>query len=72
VTPPPSARSRIEVVLGPAVDVRVGDPRRWAVLARSGERLRQVVADDVRDACALTGQTLPGPLPAPTAERSHA
>jgi len=69
----PPARSRLDVVLGHAVDIRVdGDPRRRAVLARSGERLRQVLADHVRDVCALTGQTLPGPLPAPTAERSHA
>lgn len=67
--PPP--RARIDVVLGPAVDIRAaGDPRRRAVLAASGERLRQLLADHVHDACLRTGQTLPGPLPAPTAERS--
>jgi 1-acyl-sn-glycerol-3-phosphate acyltransferase len=60
----PRWRARIDVVFGPAFDVRSpGDPRRRAVLARSGERLRQVLSDHVRAACAETGQTLPGPLP---------
>jgi 1-acyl-sn-glycerol-3-phosphate acyltransferase len=67
----PPVGARLDVVLGAPLDIRVeGDPRRRAVLARSGERLRQVLADHVRDACARTGQTLPGHLPAPTAERS--
>jgi 1-acyl-sn-glycerol-3-phosphate acyltransferase len=67
----PKLRSRVDVVFGVPLDIRVdGDPRRRAVLARSGEHLRQALADHVRDACARTGQTLPGPLPAPTAERS--
>jgi len=69
----PRVRSRVGVVFGAPLDIRVeGDPRRRAVLARSGERLRQVLADHVRDACIGTGHTLPGPLPAPTAERSSA
>jgi len=63
----PKLRSRIEVVMGAPVDVRVdGDLRRRAVVARSGERLRQVLADHVRDACARTGLDLPGPLPVHT------
>ena len=69
----PKVRTRLDVVFGPPLHLRIdGDPRRRAVLARSGEHLRQVLADHVRDACARTGQTLPGPLPAPTAERSSA
>jgi 1-acyl-sn-glycerol-3-phosphate acyltransferase len=60
----PRLRARIDVVFGSPLDIRVeGDVRRRAVLARSGERLRQVLADHVRTACARTGQTLPGPLP---------
>jgi len=63
----PRLRSRIEVVIGAAVDVRVeGDPRRRAVLARSGERIRQLLADHVHDACDRTGLDLPGPLPHPS------
>lgn len=62
----PRLRARIDVVIGEPVDVRVdGDARRRAVLARSGERIRQVLADHVRAACASTGQDLPGPLPDP-------
>jgi 1-acyl-sn-glycerol-3-phosphate acyltransferase len=64
----PRLRARIDVVIGEPVDVRVeGDPRRRAVLARLGERIRQVLADHVRAACASTGQALPGPLPDPPA-----
>jgi 1-acyl-sn-glycerol-3-phosphate acyltransferase len=60
----PRMRSRIDVLVGEPVDIRVdGDPRRRAVLARSGERLRQVLADHVRTAALRTGQELPGPLP---------
>ena len=63
----PKLRSRIEVVIGPPADVTVeGDPRRRAVLARSGERIRQLLADHVQDACSRTGLDLPGPLPHPT------
>ena len=63
----PKLRARIEVVIGAPVDVRVaGDPRRRALLARSGERIRQLLADHVRDACERTGLDLPGPLPHPT------
>lgn len=63
----PRLRARIDVVIGEPVDVRVdGDPRRRAVLARSGERIRQVLADHVRAARASTGQNLPGPLPDPS------
>ncbi len=63
----PRLRSRIDVVFGEPLDVRVeGDVRRRAVLARSGERIRQVLADHVRAACASTGQTLPGPPPDPS------
>ncbi len=69
----PRLRSRIDVVFGAPADIRVeGDARRRAVLARSGERLRQLLADHVRMSCALTGQTLPGPLPVtPTLHRSN-
>ena len=72
----PRLRARIDVVFGEPVDIRVdGDPMRRAVLARSGERLRQALADHVLTACARTGQSLPGPLPtspnSPTS-RSHA
>ncbi len=69
----PRLRSRIDVVFGEPADIRVeGDARRRAVLARSGERLRQLLADHVRTACARTGQTLPGLLPAnPTLHRSN-
>ena len=64
----PRLRARIDVVIGEPVDVRVdGDVRRRAVLARSGERIRQVLADHVRAACASTGQSLPGPLARPLA-----
>jgi 1-acyl-sn-glycerol-3-phosphate acyltransferase len=60
----PGWRARIDVVFGAPVDVRVdGDPLRRAVVARSGERMRQVLADHVRVACARTGQELPGPIP---------
>jgi hypothetical protein len=60
----PPWRSRIEVLVGEPVDIRVdGDPRRRAVLARSGERLRQALADHVATAVLRTGQPLPGPLP---------
>jgi 1-acyl-sn-glycerol-3-phosphate acyltransferase len=60
----PRIRSRIDVVFGAPGDVRVeGDARRRVVIARSGERLRQLLADHVHAACARTGQTLPGPLP---------
>lgn len=63
----PRFRSRIDVVFGDPVEVRVdGDPRRRAVLARSGERVRQILADHVRTACLRTGQTLPDPLPGTT------
>jgi 1-acyl-sn-glycerol-3-phosphate acyltransferase len=63
----PRLRRRIEVLFGAPVDLDVeGDPRRRAVLARSGERLRQALSDHVRTAVARTGQDLPGPLPAPT------
>jgi 1-acyl-sn-glycerol-3-phosphate acyltransferase len=65
----PRVRSRIDVVIGEPVDARVvGDVHRRAVLARSGERLRQLLADHVLEACARTGQHLPGPLPDPTHE----
>jgi 1-acyl-sn-glycerol-3-phosphate acyltransferase len=63
----PKLRARIEVVIGAPVDVRVaGDPRRRSVVARSGERIRQLLADHVRDAGQQTGLDLPGPLPHPT------
>ena len=59
----PRLRTPIDVVLGRPVDIRVdGDPRRRAVLTRSGERLRQVLTDHVLAACALTGRALPDPL----------
>lgn len=62
----PRLRAPIDVVIGAPVDIRVdGDRRRRAVLARSGERLRQVLADHVGAACVSTGRTLPGPLPDP-------
>ena len=58
----PRLGARIDVVFGEPVDIRVaGDPRRRAVLARSGERLRQALADHVLVACARTGRQLPGP-----------
>jgi 1-acyl-sn-glycerol-3-phosphate acyltransferase len=61
----PRWRTRIDVVFGEPVDIRAsGDPRRRAVVARTGERLRQVLADHVRTACRRTGQDLPGPIPA--------
>jgi len=63
----PRLRSRVDVVFGEPVDVRVaGDPHRRAVVARSGERLRQALADHVQVACDRTGQPLPGPLPVST------
>jgi 1-acyl-sn-glycerol-3-phosphate acyltransferase len=63
----PRLRTPIDVVFGEPVDIRVdGDPRRRAVLARSGERLRQLLSDHVRAACARTGRTLPDHLPHPS------
>jgi 1-acyl-sn-glycerol-3-phosphate acyltransferase len=63
----PRLRTPIDVVLGRPVDIRVdGDPRRRTVLTRSGERLRQALADHVLAACALTGRALPDPLTDPT------
>jgi len=63
----PRLRTPIDVVLGEPVDIRVGgDPRRRSVLTRSGERLRQTLADHVLDACAATGRTLHDPLTDPT------
>lgn len=60
----PRLRSRVHVVFGEPSDIRVGDDiHRRAVLARSAERTRQILADHVRTVCARTGQTLPGPLP---------
>lgn len=60
----PRWRSPIDVLLGEPVDIRVeGDPRRRAVLARSGERLRQALSDHVALAAQRTGQALPGPVP---------
>lgn len=70
----PRLRDRIDVVFGEPIDIRVdGDQHRRAVLARSGERVRQVLADHVRTACQRTGQTLPGPIHdlIPAAPRSH-
>jgi 1-acyl-sn-glycerol-3-phosphate acyltransferase len=61
----PRVRARVDVLYGEPVDIRAsGDPRRRAVLARTGERLRQVMADHVRTACRRTGHDLPGPIPA--------
>jgi 1-acyl-sn-glycerol-3-phosphate acyltransferase len=69
----PRLRARIDVVYGEPVDIRVdGDPSRRAVLARSGERLRQALADHVRTACARTGTSLPGPVPSSSSSRSTA
>ena len=63
----PRLRARIDVVFGDPVEVRVdGDRRRRAVLARSGERVRQIVADHVRSACLSTGHSLPDSLPRTT------
>lgn len=60
----PRLRSPLDVVFGEPVDIRVeGDARRRAVLARSGERLRQTLSDHVQNAVRRTGQDLPGPLP---------
>lgn len=60
----PRLRSPLDVVIGEPVDIRVdGDPRRRAVIARSGERLRQALSDHVQLAVRRTGQDLPGPLP---------
>ena len=60
----PRLRSTIDVVFGAPVDIHVeGDPDRRALVARSGERLRQLLSDHVLAAGARTGQTLPGPLP---------
>lgn len=69
----PRPRARVDVVFGAPVDIRVdGDARRRAVLARSGERVRQLLSDHVRTACASTGQNLPGPLPdTDTSHRSN-
>jgi 1-acyl-sn-glycerol-3-phosphate acyltransferase len=69
----PRPRSRVDVVFGAPIDIRVdGDARRRAVLARSGERVRQLLSDHVRWACARTGQNLPGPLPdTDTSHRSN-
>ncbi len=67
----PRLRARIDVVFGEPVDIRVdGDPSRRAVLARSGERMRQVLADHVRTACARTGAGLPGPVSPSSSSRS--
>lgn len=67
----PRWRSRIDVVFGEPVDIRVaGDPSRRSVLARSGERLRQALTDHVRTACARTGVELPGPVLPPSSSRS--
>ncbi len=69
----PRPRSRVDVVFGEPIDITVaGDPSRRAVLARSGERLRQHLSDHVELACRRTGQSLPGPLPVPPQTRSDA
>lgn len=68
----PRLRAPLDVVVGAPVDVRAdGDPRRRAVVARTGERLRQALADHVRSTCDRTGRALPGPLPDPPTPRSH-
>ncbi len=65
----PRLRSPLDVVFGEPVDIRVdGDSRRRAVVARSGERLRQALADHVQLAVRRTGQDLPGPLPDPASD----
>lgn len=69
----PRLRSFLDVVIGEPVDIRVdGDPRRRSVVARSGERLRQVLADHVALAVRRTGQQLPGPLPDPNPQHRSA
>jgi 1-acyl-sn-glycerol-3-phosphate acyltransferase len=55
--PPP--RSAIDVVFGEPVSVAGGDPRRRAVLAGAGERIRQALADHVASSCRRAGRTLP-------------
>ncbi len=65
----PRMRSTVYVVFGEAVDIAVdGDSRRRAVVARSGERLRQALSDHVSEAVSRTGQDLPGPLPVTTSD----
>lgn len=65
----PRLRSPLDVVFGEPVDIRVaGDSRRRAVVARSGERLRQSLSDHVQLAVRRTGQDLPGPLPDPASD----
>ena len=62
----PRLRGRVDVVYGEPVGVPVdGDRRRRVVVARAGERIRQLLADHVGAACELTRQPLPGPLPVP-------
>lgn len=65
----PRLRSSLYVVFGEPVAIAVdGDSRRRAVLARSGERLRQALSDHVQLAVRRTGQDLPGPLPDSTTD----
>ena len=68
----PRWRARIDVVLGDPVDIRVeGDPPRRAVLARSGERMRQALptmSDGVRPDGAEPARP-PARLPRPPKRR---
>jgi 1-acyl-sn-glycerol-3-phosphate acyltransferase len=60
----PPRGSRIDLVFGEASAVgRVDWPRRKSVVAPLAEEIRVRLAEHVRDACALTGQRLPGPAP---------
>ncbi len=65
----PPRNSRINVVYGePFAVSTTGDPARRSVIAAAGESIRQRLHDHVKEACILTGQSLPGPLP--TTERA--
>ena len=60
----PAAGSRLDLVFGePVPVVPVPWPRRRDAVALLAEQLRARLARHVADACDLTGQSLPGPLP---------
>jgi 1-acyl-sn-glycerol-3-phosphate acyltransferase len=65
----PEAGARIDLVYGPPYRVvRQAWPRTKARVAATAEALHAHLREELRAGLALTGQTLPGPVPAPEAQ----